>query len=61
MNHKVSDWAPWLSAALCEGRDKEVIQKHIGKEERLSESGAAIWKLALSQLVAIFPNNSWVA
>lgn len=42
MNHKVSDWAPWLSAALCEGRDKEVIQKHIGKEECLSESGAAI-------------------
>ena len=61
MNHKVSDQAPWLSTALCDGRDKEVAQKHIGKEERLSESGAAIWKLSLSQLVAIFPNDSWVA
>lgn len=61
MNHKVSDQAPWLSAALSEGRAEEVTQKHTGEEERLTESDAAIWKLSLSQLVAIFPNDSWVA
>lgn len=61
MNQKVSERAPWLSAALCEGRAEEVAQKHIGNEEHLSESGAVIWKLSLSQLVANFPDDAWVA